>query len=177
VPAGAPAPQHDHAGHDHAGHDHAGHDHADHDHDHPHDHDHDHPHAAGEPHSHGLFSHTHALPEKGSGLKGLLAVGLAGGMVPSPSALIVLLGGIALGRAWFGFGLVVAYGLGMAAALMATGLLLVRARDRVQAMAARASSSRLARVATRAAAVLPTATAALVIAIGGGVLLRAALLL
>jgi hypothetical protein len=60
---------------------------------------------------------------------------------------------------------------------MATGLLLVRARDRVQALAARATSSRAARLATRAAAVLPIATAALVIAVGGGVLLRAVLLL
>jgi nickel/cobalt exporter len=170
VPAGAPAHDHVHD-HDHA-HDHA-HDH-DHDHDHDHAHDHDH---GGLEHSHGLFRHTHALPEKGSGLKGLLAVGLAGGMVPSPSALVVLLGGIALGRAWFGFGLVVAYGIGMAAALMATGLLLVRARSRVEAMAARAASSRRVRLATRAGQVLPTATAALVVVVGAGVLLRAAVLL
>jgi ABC-type nickel/cobalt efflux system permease component RcnA len=163
VPAGAPTPQHEH---DHPHHDH------------PHDHDHQHEHTpAGGEHSHGLFSHTHALPEKGSGIKGLLVVGLAGGMVPSPSALVVLLGGIALGRAWFGFGLVVAYGLGMALALMATGLLLVRARDRVEAVAARASHSRGARLATRAASVLPTATAVVVVLVGAGVLLRAVVLL
>ncbi len=59
-------------------------------------------------------------------------VGLVGGMVPSPSALLVLLGGIALGRAWFGAVLVVAYGAGMAAALVGTGLLLVAARDRLE---------------------------------------------
>lgn len=53
-------------------------------------------------------------------------------MVPSPSALLVLLGGIALGRAWFGAILVVAYGIGMAAALVGTGLLLVAARDRIE---------------------------------------------
>lgn len=186
VPAGAPTPgqepqeharhhEHDHDDHDdHAHHDHDGHPPRDHDHDHPHDDDHQQPFAE---HSHGGFRHTHALPPAGSGIKGLLAVGLAGGMVPSPSALVVLLGGIALGRAWFGFGLVVAYGLGMAVALMATGLLLVRARARVEALAARAASSRKARVATRAAAVLPTATAGLVIVVGASVLLRAVALL
>ncbi len=58
-------------------------------------------------------------------------------MVPSPSALLVLLGGIALGRAWFGAILVVAYGAGMAAALVGTGLLLVAARDRIERWSAR----------------------------------------
>ena len=62
----------------------------------------------------------------------LAAVGLVGGMVPSPSALLVLLGGIALGRAWFGAVLVLFYGIGMAAALVGTGLLLVAARDRFE---------------------------------------------
>ena len=53
-------------------------------------------------------------------------MGVAGGLVPSPSALVVLLGAIALGRTWFGVLLVVAYGLGMAATLTAAGLLLVK---------------------------------------------------
>jgi ABC-type nickel/cobalt efflux system permease component RcnA len=61
--------------------------------------------------------------------RSLLAVGFAGGLVPSPSALVVLLGGIALGRTWFAVLLVLAYGIGMALALVGTGLLLVRARD------------------------------------------------
>lgn len=52
--------------------------------------------------------------------------------MPSPSALLVLLGGIALGRAWFGALLVLFYGIGMAAALVGTGLLLVLARDRFE---------------------------------------------
>ena len=60
-------------------------------------------------------------------------MGFAGGLVPSPSALVVLLGATALGRVWFGVLLVVAYGLGMAAALVAAGALLVRARPRLDA--------------------------------------------
>jgi ABC-type nickel/cobalt efflux system permease component RcnA len=58
-------------------------------------------------------------------------MGFAGGLVPSPSALVVLLGAAAVGRVWFGVVLVVAYGLGMAAALVAAGALLVRARPRL----------------------------------------------
>ena len=138
-----------------------------------HDHNPGHRHATPAPHSHGLFTHTHALPERGSGLRGLLAVGFAGGMVPSPSALLVLLGGIALGRTWFGLGLVVAYGVGMAVALALTGLLLVRARDRVDALLQRTRSSRGLLLATRAAPKLPAATAIIVIVVGASVALRA----
>ena len=52
-------------------------------------------------------------------------MGVAGGLVPSPSALVVLLGAIALGRTWFGITLVLCYGIGMAATLTAAGILLV----------------------------------------------------
>jgi nickel/cobalt exporter len=55
-----------------------------------------------------------------------VALGLAGGLVPSPSAVVVLLAGVALGRSWFALLLVVAFGLGMAATLCLTGLLVVR---------------------------------------------------
>ena len=59
-------------------------------------------------------------------------MGLAGGMVPSPSALVVLLGAIALGRIPFGIALVCAYGIGLAATLVAAGLLLVRFEGRAR---------------------------------------------
>ena len=52
--------------------------------------------------------------------------------MPSPSALVILLSAIALGRTWFGVLLVVGYGFGMAGTLTAAGVLLVRARDRYQ---------------------------------------------
>jgi ABC-type nickel/cobalt efflux system permease component RcnA len=55
-------------------------------------------------------------------------MGFAGGLVPSPSALVVLLGAVALGRTCFGILLVIGYGAGMAAALMGIGLLLARGR-------------------------------------------------
>jgi ABC-type nickel/cobalt efflux system permease component RcnA len=103
------------------------HDHAHaHDHDHAHDdgHAHAHPHA----HAHGGRAHRHAPIDPSLGWRSLLAVGFAGGLVPNPSALVVLLGAIALGRTWFGLVLVVAYGVGMAVTLTGAGLLLVRAR-------------------------------------------------
>lgn len=56
-----------------------------------------------------------------------VALGLAGGLIPSPSAVVVLLAGFALGRSWFALLLVLAYGVGMALTLCLTGLLLVRA--------------------------------------------------
>ena len=58
------------------------------------------------------------------GWRSLVAMGFAGGLVPSPSALVVLLGAIALHRAWFGLILVIAYGVGMAATLTGAGLAL-----------------------------------------------------
>lgn len=66
-----------------------------------------------------------------------LLLGFAGGMVPSPSALVVLPSGVALGRAGSGEVLAVAYRIGMALALMLAGLLLVRGRELVVALSRR----------------------------------------
>jgi nickel/cobalt transporter (NicO) family protein len=96
--------------------------------------------------------------------RGLVAMGLAGGLLPSPSALVVLLSATALGRAWFGVLLVVAFGAGMAVTLMATGLLVLHAGQRLT----RAMSGRRApRWALLLARRLPLATAAAVCALGG----------
>jgi len=94
-------------------------------------------------------------------------MGIAGGLVPSPSALVVLLGAIGLGRTAFGLLLVVAYGAGMAATLTAAGLVLVRIRDRWP-LRPRRSLARLAVLA-------PTGTAALILFVGLGLAGRAAL--
>jgi nickel/cobalt exporter len=107
------APQaHDHV-HDHL------HDHV-HDHDHPHGHDHDHAHA----------DHSH-LPPGAQGepvtWRSLLALGISGGLLPCPSALVVLLGAIALNRVGFGLILVLAFSLGLAGALTAIGMMFIYA--------------------------------------------------
>jgi nickel/cobalt exporter len=82
--------------------------------------------------SHGDSHHRHPHDPAGlPRLRSLLGMGVAGGLAPSPSAVVVLLGGIAIGRPWFGVMLVVAYGLGMALTLTAAGFALVRVRDAV----------------------------------------------
>ena len=110
-----------------------------HEHDHPHEHEHDahehehehQAHDAGE-HSHGGVRHSH-LPAAGSTItwRSLFVLGLAGGLIPSTSALLILLGSIAAGRPAFGFVLVVAFGLGMAGVMTGIGLVMVFARGRL----------------------------------------------
>ncbi len=88
-------------------------------------------------HSHGGVAHRH-LPAAGSSItwRSLFALGLAGGLIPSTSALLILLGSIAAGRPTFGFVLVVAFGLGMAAVMTGIGLTLVVARQRLDRLPA-----------------------------------------
>jgi ABC-type nickel/cobalt efflux system permease component RcnA len=57
----------------------------------------------------------------------LLALGVSGGLLPCPSALVVMLGAIALGRVAFGLLLVLAFSVGLAGVLIGLGLLLVYA--------------------------------------------------
>jgi len=77
---------------------------------HHHDHDHDH-------------HHEDALSSKG-----ILGVGVAAGLLPCPSALVVLLSAIALHRVALGLALIVAFSLGLAATITAIGLVAVLAR-------------------------------------------------
>jgi nickel/cobalt transporter (NicO) family protein len=135
-------------------HDHGAHRHA---HDNGQVHGHDHPHDAapipGE-HSHGGVRHSH-LPPAGATLswRGLFVLGLAGGLIPSTSALLILLGSIAAGRPAFGLVLVVAFGLGMAAVMTGVGLTMILARTRLDRMPSRSSLGRLATVAPLVASV------------------------
>jgi nickel/cobalt transporter (NicO) family protein len=119
---------------------------------HRHSHDHDHAHG---------HAHDHPAVE----WRTLVPLGLAGGLVPSPSAVVVLLGALALGRAWFGVALVIAYGLGMAVTLTAAGLALVRARGAIERRLALPGAGRLSWVL----GTLPKVTAACIVA--GGLLL------
>ena len=113
----------EHHGHDHHGHDHHGHDH--HGHDHAHDHAHGHHH-----HDHGHdHGHHHHLPAgRTVSLRELFALGITGGIVPCPAALVVLLSAVALRRVGFGLFLIAAFSVGLAAVLIAIGLLMVYAR-------------------------------------------------
>jgi len=107
-----------------------------HDHDHPHDHSHDHVHTHPHedptvPHSHGPFSkpHTHVpAGEQTMSMKGLLALGITGGIIPCPTALVVLLAAIAYHRVALGLVWILAFSLGLAAVLTGLGLLAVYGR-------------------------------------------------
>jgi nickel/cobalt transporter (NicO) family protein len=95
----------------------ASHRHAhEHGHAHTHDHDHDHEHA-----------HTHAPPD-GLSMRSLLAVGVSGGLLPCPSALVVLLAAISLHRVAFGLVLIVAFSLGLALTITGVGMVAVLAK-------------------------------------------------
>lgn len=138
--------------------------HHDHDHQygHRHDHhDHDHDHQYGHHHPHHVRPANRPL-----GRRGIAVMGIAGGLVPSPSALIVLLGAIAIGRAWFGVVVIGAYGIGMALTLIAAGVAIARLRDRIARLA---TTDRPA--LTFIFTALPYGTAVLVLC--GGLLLTA----
>jgi nickel/cobalt transporter (NicO) family protein len=121
------------------------------------------PHAhAHDEHGHPHGGHAGGRAGRPLGRRGLVALGLAGGLVPSPSAVVVLLGGIALGHAWFGILLVLAYGTGMAATLTGVGLLLAHVRGRVDRRLAGPAGSLLA----RAGRLLPVATASVIVVVG-----------
>ncbi len=81
-------------------------------------------------------------------------MGLAGGLVPSPSALVVLLGAIAVGRVPFGIALVVAYGIGLAATLVGAGLAMVHFERGLRSWSSRLSSTMGIRI-NAAATALP----------------------
>jgi len=136
-----------------------------HEHGHRHDHDHGHAHGHGHDHEHG---HDGSPPSSGRrpGRRALVGMGVAGGLVPSPSALVVLLGAVALGRTAFGVVLVLVYGAGMAATLTAAGLLLVSAAGRLRAR------PRLAALAGRSAALVPATTSMVVVLVGLGLATR-----
>jgi ABC-type nickel/cobalt efflux system permease component RcnA len=94
----------------------------DHDHHHHHRHEHGHSHDLG--HMHG----DHDLDRQVS-LRELLTLGISGGIVPCPAALVVLLSAVSMQRIGFGLLLIVAFSVGLAAVLITIGLLMVYARQ------------------------------------------------
>ena len=75
-----------------------------------------------------IDDHHHHEDDDALTSRGLLGVGVAAGLLPCPSALVVLLSAIALHRIGFGLALIVAFSLGLAATITAIGLVAVLAR-------------------------------------------------
>ena len=117
-------------------------------------------------HTHGGSNHSHLPPmtdEAPITWRSLLTLGISGGLVPCPSALVVLLSAVALGRVGFGLVMVLAFSLGLAGVLTGLGLLLVRTKrlfDRLP------SQMRLVKV-------LPAVSALVVALIGVGITTQA----
>jgi nickel/cobalt transporter (NicO) family protein len=95
------------------------------------------------PHEHGGVIHAHVAAGGTITWRSLFVLGLAGGIIPSPGALLILLSTIAAGRAAFGVVLVIAFGLGMALVLSGVGIAMIYARGRLERLP---SSRRLARL-------------------------------
>jgi len=93
------------------------------------DHDHAHAHTAGHLHDHSAGHNHNHLPAANQPLswRALLMLGISGGLLPCPAALVVMLGAIALQRVGFGLLLIIAFSLGLASVLTAIGILLVHA--------------------------------------------------
>jgi nickel/cobalt transporter (NicO) family protein len=101
--------------------------------------------------------------------RGLIALGISGGLLPCPSALIVMLAAISLHRVAFGMGLIVAFSVGLAGVLVGIGLLLAGGTalmGRIPRVAAAAARSRSVRL-------LPIGSAVLITLVGLGLTMQA----
>lgn len=107
--------------------------------------------------------HAHPRSERPLSARGLTALALSGGLLPSPTAIVVVLASIALGRAAFGLALVGAFSLGLAVALALVGTLAVRA------------GTFLVPRLGRWARLLPLGSASAIAAMGGILVTRAAM--
>jgi nickel/cobalt transporter (NicO) family protein len=110
-------------------------------------------------HHHGHDHHDHEHIDR----RGLLGVGVAAGLLPCPSALVVLLSAIALHRIGFGLALILAFSVGLAATITTIGLVAVFAKRAFSRLSLDGPFLRL----------LPSASALVILAVGVGITLKA----
>ena len=131
-----------------------------------------HSHKTGQPshhHDHGIesYDHEHAdhshMPPESITWRSLLALGISGGLLPCPSALVVLLGAIALNRIGLGLVLVLAFSLGLAGTLTAIGMMFIYAGKLFERFPARG----------KIIGVLPMLSALFISLIGLGIVVKA----
>lgn len=134
---------------------HAGHAHA-----HDHAQAHDHPHEQRSGHRH---HHAHGRGGGAEGRGGLLGIGISAGIVPCPTALVVLLAAISLQRVGYGLVLIVAFSVGLALAITSIGLVAITAK---RAFSRMSFEGRLIRA-------LPAASALVVLGLGLAMTVRA----
>lgn len=148
--------------HSHSPHHHDDHSHHHHSHEHYHLHDHD----------HGSHGHSH-LPPGTDGTpvtwRSLLALGISGGLLPCPSALVVMLSAIALQRVGFGLVLIIAFSLGLAGVLTGIGVVWVQARRLFEAGSGRTGWLRHLAGRARLLQAIPAASALFITVVGAGI--------
>jgi nickel/cobalt transporter (NicO) family protein len=116
-------------------------------------------HARAHAHGHDHHHHHHHHHDR----RGLLAIGISGGLLPCPSALVVLLAAISLHRVAFGMLLVLAFSAGLALAITGVGVIAVYAK---RAFARFDGGGRLV-------ALLPAASALVIVIAGAAMTARA----
>ncbi len=107
-----------------------------------------------------MTTHDH---DQQPSMRGLLAVGISGGLLPCPTALVVLLAAISLHRVGFGLALILAFSLGLAAAVTGIALLAVLGQE---------AFGRL-RLEGRVVRALPAVSAAVILVLGLAMTMRA----
>jgi nickel/cobalt exporter len=112
---------------------------------------------------HSRQEHHHHHPEEDGSLRSLFAVGVSGGLLPCPSALVVLLAAISLHRVAFGLLLILAFSAGLALTITGIGLAAVLARGAFRRVS---FEGRLVRL-------LPAASALVILAAGLAMTVRA----
>ncbi len=116
-------------------------------------HDHDH-------HHHHTHDHEHAHEKQAPGYGSILWLGVSGGIVPCPSALVVLLLAVKFERLAYGLGLILVFSTGLALVLVAIGLLVVRGSGFVRATLGERSALLTA---------LPVLSSVLITGLGGAI--------
>jgi ABC-type nickel/cobalt efflux system permease component RcnA len=115
-------------------------------------------------HHHHGHDHRHApKPDGAAGVRGLLSVGISGGVIPCPTALVVLLAAISLHRIVYGLVLILAFSAGLAAAITAIGILAVTAKRAFERVDLEAGVIRL----------LPAVSAVAILGLGVAMIVRA----
>jgi ABC-type nickel/cobalt efflux system permease component RcnA len=108
----------------------------------------------------------HVHPARPLSRQGLMALAFSGGILPSPSALVLLLASVSLGRTALGLALIAAFSVGLAMSLAAVGALAIRVRTLAEG-----------RLPVRAMRLAPVVSAGCIVAVGLVLTLRGVLAL
>ena len=136
--------------------------HHEHSHDNGHAHHHDEGHEHEHQHSHGGTHHHHHMPDELT-WRGVLSMGTAAGLIPCPSALVVLLAAVSQNQLTLGLLLIVAFSVGLAGTLTALGLGVVYAKRLMPRL----------QFGGRIAAALPAVSAVIIVVAGLALTARA----